>query len=210
MENLCKCCNKIVVVNISKLKNYCGINCYKRFRRSIDKIEEKIKCIICGNECIKIQSNHKYCSRKCFNVTRRKRRIEYSKVCKLCNKNFICKRSTANFCSAICSRKVYYRNKPDLLKATRKRSSYNLKEKLFNMYGRYCYCCGQSEPGFLTLDHVKNDGYKDRKTEGLSSHAIYRKAIKHYRPDIYCILCYNCNLAKAHLGICPHTTKGDL
>ncbi len=39
----------------------------------------------------------------------------------------------------------------------------------FNHYGGYvCACCGITEPIFLTLDHINNDGFKYRKTAGKS------------------------------------------
>jgi hypothetical protein len=37
-----------------------------------------------------------------------------------------------------------------------------------------------------------------------SSHYSYRLAAKEYRPDLYEILCYNCNCSKGKHGYCPH------
>ena len=76
-----------------------------------------------------------------------------------------------------------------------------LRNKFFEMYGDKCVCCGEKEKSFLTLEHIiprmgKNEtGYKSRK-----------KAIEEYRPDLYQVLCYNCNCGKID-GVCPHKLK---
>ena len=67
--------------------------------------------------------------------------------------------------------------------------------------GGKCRCCGETEPVFLTLDHVQNDGHKDRK---LARHLLMaRVEAEGFPPDRYQILCWNCNAAKA-MGGCPH------
>jgi hypothetical protein len=83
----------------------------------------------------------------------------------------------------------------------------NLRKKFFEMYGNKCVCCGESEYIFLTMDHVQNDGNKRRERYGNNNLKEYRTAIKEYQPEIYQVLCYNCNHAK-HIngGICPHKT----
>lgn len=59
---------------------------------------------------------------------------------------------------------------------------------------------------FLTIDHVKNDGYKDKiRGKRYSGAELMRKVIKEVFPDTYQILCFNCNCGKArNNGICPH------
>lgn len=67
-----------------------------------------------------------------------------------------------------------------------------------------CACCGESEIGFLNIDHMNGGGTKERKTTGRggSSFAIYLR--KRGFPPGYRILCYNCNCALAHFKVCPH------
>lgn len=75
------------------------------------------------------------------------------------------------------------------------------RKKFIEMYGGKCSCCGENFGPFLTLDHVKNNGCEVRK--GRSNDAEYTKAINECRPDLYQILCANCNSAKEWYGECP-------
>ena len=34
--------------------------------------------------------------------------------------------------------------------------------RVLDHYGRACSCCGETEPAFLTIDHVNNDGAEHR------------------------------------------------
>jgi hypothetical protein len=73
---------------------------------------------------------------------------------------------------------------------------------VLKFYGGKCMCCGETEPKFLTLDHVNNDGAKHRKEIGQSS--IYRWVEINGFPKTIQILCFNCNMAKGLYGKCPH------
>ena len=71
------------------------------------------------------------------------------------------------------------------------------------MYGDKCACCGETEKAFLTMDHVQDDGYIDRKTK--CQHTIFVEAIKEHNPEKYQTLCRNCNWGRrVNGGICPH------
>jgi len=79
-----------------------------------------------------------------------------------------------------------------------------IQKEFFKMYGNKC-ACGETTPDFLTMDHVQNDGSKRREKKGNNNLKEYRNAVKEYRPDIYQILCFNCNLGKnRNGGVCPH------
>ena len=79
-------------------------------------------------------------------------------------------------------------------------------------YGGKCACCGESNPLFLTIDHVNNDGYKirPRNKKGVAvanerSGHYYVRIIKEGFPSYLQLLCWNCNCGKArNKGICPH------
>jgi len=77
-----------------------------------------------------------------------------------------------------------------------------IRQKFFDLYGHECSCCHENFDVFLTLDHVRGDGYLDRKKDG--TQGTYRKALREYRPDLYQVLCYNCNCAKRTGLECPH------
>lgn len=77
------------------------------------------------------------------------------------------------------------------------------RREFLDMYGNRCVCCGEDTYEFLTLEHKL--GQKGQKKEKPST--AYRKATLEYRPDLYEILCMNCNHAKGMRGYCPHEKK---
>lgn len=84
-----------------------------------------------------------------------------------------------------------------------KRERAKLKLDMLNAFGRRCQCCGETIPLFLSLDHIKNDGYMYR--DQYNEQQIYRLARREGWPkDKYQCLCMNCNFAKGHFGFCPH------
>jgi hypothetical protein len=71
-------------------------------------------------------------------------------------------------------------------------------------YGSQCLCCGESEPLFLSIDHVFNDGAAHRKERGAATIYRHLKALG-FPKDRYRLLCFNCNLGRQRNGgICPH------
>jgi hypothetical protein len=72
------------------------------------------------------------------------------------------------------------------------------------VYGGKCVCpgCDVTEPTFLVIDHIFNDGFKER------SHGSVLPSLKRrgYPRDRYQLLCHNCNHAK-RLGTCPHVQR---
>src|SRR3990167_7641673 len=87
--------------------------------------------------------------------------------------------------------------------------TYILKHKslVFDYYGWFCKCCGEKMPKFLTVDHVENDGYKDKNKSGkkITGAPLYSRIVKEGFPERYQILCMNCNHGKRmNDGICPH------
>lgn len=69
--------------------------------------------------------------------------------------------------------------------------------------GGKCACCGESNPAFLAIDHVNNDGHVHRKSVK-SHYMIFGFLIRNNFPPGFQVLCHNCNMAKAFLGKCPH------
>lgn len=77
----------------------------------------------------------------------------------------------------------------------------DLQDRVIEMYGNCCACCGETINEFLEIDHINNDGAQHRKT-------INRTRFLHWllkeRRDGFQILCSNCNMAKGRYGRCPH------
>ena len=103
-----------------------------------------------------------------------------------------------------------YRNNKEERLATTRKCVQEKKDKLYNLLGGYtCRCCGETEPMFLTIDHVNGGGANHRKS--LSSNSIYfGNLLKD--PEVaskYQVLCSNCNSGRyRNGGICPHR-RGD-
>jgi len=91
-----------------------------------------------------------------------------------------------------------------------------IKDAVFAAYGGHkCACCGETEPLFLTLDHINNDGAEFRKKNFPGKNwrfsagsRTYRWILKNNFPDGYQVLCANCNHGKrTNNGICPHEQR---
>jgi hypothetical protein len=85
-----------------------------------------------------------------------------------------------------------------------------LRLKVIEAYGSECACCGETEPAFLTLDHINGGGNKHRMEVcgNASTASFYTWVIRNGFPrDILRLLCYNCNCARAYVGYCPHETN---
>lgn len=101
-------------------------------------------------------------------------------------------------------REFYKRNKSKWAKSNEQTKArwHKLRSDFLKLYGGVCVCCGESEPKFLTLDHVNNDGKKHRSQSG--NFKIYQDAIAVRDDTRFQILCWNCNCAKGSWGVCPH------
>ena len=64
------------------------------------------------------------------------------------------------------------------------------RERLFFMYGKTCAICGFDDVRALTLDHIHGDGNEERRKVG--EKGVYRLALQDHAPDLYRILCMNC------------------
>jgi hypothetical protein len=109
--------------------------------------------------------------------------------------------------------RAFQKARPDIEQYRAKQKQANkkyldaIKEDTFKAYGGKCVCCGETEPKFLSIDHILGDGKEDRK-KFLSGRVLYRKLKKQgYPKDRYQLLCFNCNCAKGFFGKCPHQEK---
>lgn len=94
------------------------------------------------------------------------------------------------------------------------RKARRLQDKLdcFAAYGGVCYCCGEDHLGFLTLEHLNDDGGEWRRgvlgrNYGAGGDKGYRWLRDHgYPQDLgLAVACFNCNSGRAaNGGVCPH------
>jgi len=79
----------------------------------------------------------------------------------------------------------------------------DLRKQVLLHYGNKCSCCGETEPYFLAIDHINNDGAKRR----IFGNKFYTWIVKNNYPQDLQLLCHNCNYGKyRNGGICPHET----
>jgi len=101
--------------------------------------------------------------------------------------------------------------KKDNLSVREKRAK--IKDIVFAAYGGYkCVCCGETEPMFLTIDHINNDGAKHRRQisgkRHMAGYHTYKWLMDNNFPDGFQVLCMNCNHGKRmNNGICPHQVR---
>lgn len=83
-----------------------------------------------------------------------------------------------------------------------------IRAEMILAYGKVCSCCGEAEPMFLELDHINNDGAKNRKLHGNQFQEWLFLQKQAWPKENHQLLCANCNKGKAkNGGICPHQTK---
>lgn len=71
-------------------------------------------------------------------------------------------------------------------------------------YGNKCACCGEKRMEFLTIEHKHGGGRLEKRGNRATGKTFYRWVIKNEYPKHLEVLCWNCNLAKYHYGVCPH------
>mgnify|MGYP001572270646 CR=1 FL=1 len=86
-----------------------------------------------------------------------------------------------------------------------------IKREALDHYGGRCVCCGEGNDAFLSFDHINNDGAQMRRSipstnGGVGLHYWLRR---NGYPDIFQVMCFNCNYAKHHLGACPHQSTEE-
>lgn len=82
------------------------------------------------------------------------------------------------------------------------------RRSVFEAYGAFCSCCGESKEKFLSIDHIEDNGYEHRKEIGECGTALVKWAIKNRFPSSLRILCMNCNHGRSRNGgVCPHEQK---
>jgi hypothetical protein len=105
----------------------------------------------------------------------------------------------------------YRREHRDEIKASLARRGQVLKKLVTEKYGDKnggCICCGVTELCFLSIDHIKDDGYKDRQE---NKGKLYWRLVKENFPKDFQTLCHNCQWGKRmHKGFCPHHPRIDL
>lgn len=159
-------------------KRYCTIKCRESFRGN-----EK-SCSQCGKSFIG-REERIFCSSRCFGLFHRVRIIDYN----LRNKKY-------PSIEGLTRQQIYWRynseSREKILNRDRKK-----REDLIFFLGNKCVTCGYKENiRALELDHIKSDGYQDRKLKGSKVYRYYIKNLNEAKENLQ-VLCSNCNKIKA-------------
>lgn len=117
------------------------------------------------------------------------------------------------------SHEYYLKNKEKIIEANKRYRDKNetwhktyrreLRKKTLDAYGGKCVCCGEHRWQFLTIDHPKGDGQKDREPHRRIVGQFYGWLRKQgYPQGYYQVLCMNCNWVRRY-DVCPHETEKD-
>ena len=98
------------------------------------------------------------------------------------------------------------RNHPERKRRNALAYYYRLQEQAIRAYGGHiCACCKETEPLFMTLDHIENNGRDHRKEFDLRGAKLYKWLKDRGYPPGFQVLCTNCNHGKyRNNGVCPH------
>jgi len=85
-----------------------------------------------------------------------------------------------------------------------RRYTRGVKAEVIAAYGGECVCCGETNPLFLSIDHINGGGQAERRKYGRGR--VFYQYLKSlgYPKDKYRLLCHNCNASFGHYGYCPH------
>ena len=100
----------------------------------------------------------------------------------------------------------WYTANRDRARTAAKDRNQKLRAEMIAAYGGKCACCGETNFGFLTLDHIEGGGREHRETVNSGGTGIARNLKERGWPKgEFQILCYHCNCGRAHHGgVCPH------
>jgi len=101
-------------------------------------------------------------------------------------------------------RGYYHKNPKKFMEKIKKRWELRKAQAIEKMGGK-CACCGENNPIFLCLDHIKGNGRRDYQKAG-GPQGVWKRAIAEGLPkEKYRLLCWNCNAALGLYGFCPHS-----
>ena len=126
------------------------------------------------------------------------------KICEYCGEEFEPKHTTPwqRFCCY--NHKTYAARiaNPTRTKEIGRRSKHNIKMEVLRAYGGRCVACGETDPDMLCIDHVNNDGTRQRMEAGISASGepMYGWLKKNGYPAGFQVLCANHNTKKLVRG----------
>jgi hypothetical protein len=87
----------------------------------------------------------------------------------------------------------------------------SLRKEFLKEYGSCCSCCGESNPLFLTLDHIHGNGKAHRHGRNRRD-LLYELKKRGWPKDEFRLLCFNCNMGRERTQDkqCPHSIMNQV
>lgn len=217
-QRTCRVCGRPIPPGKRSDAVYCSLGCQStagaRRRRGLPIDTPERTCPVCG-EALGHNLKQVYCSRRCAWRGQRRLAAGHSasargRTCETCGGPISGNlQINARYCSDRCRGTAWARryrpSRKEQWNQSNLASARRFKLKLIAEYGGRCECCGEDDPDKLNIDHTRDDG-KQHRLEAGSGTGTYRWLKRHgYPRDGYRLLCYNCNIGRAHNGgVCPH------
>lgn len=102
--------------------------------------------------------------------------------------------------------KAWYKANKETISKYYKARNRQLKLEVIRAFGGACACCGETEPAFLSIDHINGRGDKKDRVSRFTGLKLYKwLADNGFPKDNLQLLCHNCNQGRQlNGGICPH------
>jgi hypothetical protein len=114
----------------------------------------------------------------------------------------------ANGLCATCHSNARYDQDPETARRQQRESQARMRKRnrdeMVEAYGGQCACprCPETNPAFLTLEHINGTGKAHRAKVGSHTYADLRR--RGWPQDGYTLLCWNCNAMTRYGEPCPH------
>jgi len=186
----------------------------KRKRQKREHRGQCVKCgktpVVAGHRCAECREKHLKYMREGY----AERRLEIvraereSRTCLRCGSARPSWGYTCDTCRmalrveaiAVANQKARERHRDPKVREQVKRRIAKTKAMVYDKYGGKCVHCGEDRPEVLTLDHVNNDGHKDKMPNGKRRPVIYTKVLAAGCPPTFQLLCRTCNWLKHARG----------
>jgi len=123
-------------------------------------------------------------------------RKKNSKLCRSCNLSKSNEWRRNNPKTSREYSKTYHLKNPQYGLDWCRKNRLKIRAEMIHAYGGKCSRCGIDNPLVLDIDHIANDGGRQRK-QGMWGWRLYRWLRKHsYPKDNFQLLCKNCNWIK--------------
>ena len=126
------------------------------------------------------------------------------------------KKEMANNYYKVNKDKINAKNRLDNVRKEKRREEAKIKRLeikniVFNHYGRICSLCGETDERTLTIDHINGNGNKHRREE-IHGHyqTIYFWLVRYNFPEGFRVLCMNCQFKHKYANRCREIFNENL